>query len=198
MAKLTVPPKPDPFAALPNIEPDPRLHLISWNSRDVPRSEISFRAAIRRAFIQSLLANHRIRSIEEIQEAVRRRFGAKPGFHMIGADLTNIGVVRVPVPGVGNYIRLASEYNKVNVEDELDERMRIDVLGMRRNEAIMYLEVNRGTANALVQLFNLIHDQGNRPGLLAVTSDNDKWVVLHLEDKAATNGWEQWLKPKLY
>lgn len=167
-------------------------------SKGLSGVDAQFRVTVRRAFVQSLLANHRIRSIEELQEAVRRRFGAKPGFHVIAGDLRHIGVVRVPIPGVGNYIRLASEYHKVNVEDELDERVRIDVLEMRRQSDTLYLEVNRGTAPALTQLFNLIVDQGNRPGIVGITSDGDKWVALHLEDGKAAVTWQEWLKPKLY
>lgn len=197
MAKLTKQ-EGDPYAGLPLIEPDPRLRVEDWTLKEKNRADAQFRVAIRQAFVQSLLANHRIRSIDEIQESVRRRFGARPGFHIIAGDLRKIGVVRVPVPGVGNYIRLASEYHKVNVEDELDERVRIDVLELRRKLDTIYLEVNRGTAPALTQLFNLIVDQGNRPGVMAITSDGDKWVALHLEDGNVATAWQEWLKPKLY
>lgn len=198
MAKLTKP-DVDPYAGLPHIEPDPRIQVDSWSiAKGELSSDTSFRVAVRRAFIQSLLANHRIRSIDEIQEAVRRRFGTKPGFHMVAGDLRHIGVVRVPIPGVGNYIRLASEYHKINVEDELNERVRIDVLEMRRKVDTLYLEVNRGTAPALTQIFNLIVDQGNRPGIVGITSDGDKWVALHLEDGNVATTWQEWLKPKLY
>jgi arginine repressor len=197
MAKLKNP-GADPYAGLPHIEPDPRLRVENWNLKEKNAVDAQFRVAIRRAFIQSLLANHRIRNIDEIQEAVRRRFGAKPGFHVIAGDLRAIVVVRVPVPGVGNYIRLASEYNKVNVEDELEERIRIDVLELRRKLDTIYLEVNRGTAPALTQLFNLIVDQGNRPGVVGITSDGDKWVAIHLEDGVVTTSWQEWLKQKLY
>lgn len=197
MAELVTP--EDKFPGLPHIEPDPRIQVTDWSAGDgVKVPEQQFNTNVRRAFIQALIARHPIATVAELQEAVRRRFGASAGHHVITRDLREIGVVRVPIPGLGQRFKLASQYNKVNIEDELNERARIDVLAVTRYGDRIHLEVNRGTAVALVQLFNLIYDDASRPGLTAVTSDGDKWVVLYTDSSKTAMTWEGWLRSKLY
>jgi arginine repressor len=197
MAELVTP--DDKFPGLPHIDPDPRIQVTDWTAgAGVTVPEQQFNTNARRAFIQALIARHPIATIAELQEATRRRFGAVPGHHTITKDLREINVVRVPIPGLGQRFKLASQYNKVNIEDELNERARIDVLSVTRFEDRIHLEVNRGTAVALVQLFNLIYDDASRPGITAVSSDGDKWVVLYLESGKTAMTWEAWLKAKLY
>ena len=195
------------FPGLPHIEPDPRIQVRGWSPKQLKESLKhhpmksginTFAAQVRRAFIQQLIANHPIYGVDEIREAVRRRFGALPDTRMVANDLTIVGVARVPVPGIGTRLRLASQFGQVRVEDELDERIRIDALEVSRQGDTLFIEMNRGTAVALVQLLNLVYDQGNRPGVRAITTDSDKWVVVHMRDGNFAVSWEDWLKNKLY
>jgi len=185
------------FPGLPHIQPDPDLQVESWAASAIPRSERTFAVQVRRAFIQALVARHPIASAQELREAVRRRFGATPGHQIIMEDLRDLQVVRVPMPGGGMRFKLASQLGDANIEDELDERVRIDVLSVNRKEDTVYHEVNRGTAQALVQLINLMVDDGTQPGILAVTSDNDKWVAIHFKSGADARVYERWFTPKL-
>jgi arginine repressor len=114
------------------------------------------------------------------------------------ADMKLIGIVRVPIPGGGSRLKLVNQIANVNIEDELNERIRIDALNMRKSERQMMIEMNRGTANTMVRLINLLVDEGGRPGVIAVTTDTDKWVVIHFENGYQATSWFEWLNGKLY
>lgn len=189
------------YEGLPHVEPDPKLQLQSWSRTGTfnpPSHLISFYANVRRAFVQAMVARYHIRTAEEIRELVRRRFGAAPSLETITVDLRQLGIIRVPIPGGGTQLKLISQINNVNLEQEVDERFRIDVLNVQRQGSTIMIETNRGTAQSVVQLMNLVVDDGSRNGLLAVTSDGDKWVVLHMEDAKQATKWQTWLSGKLY
>jgi arginine repressor len=191
----------DKYAGLPHIEPDPNLQLISWKNSGTVKfnpQQAQYYASVRRAFIQAMVARYHISTAEELREVVRRRFGAKPGIDTVISDMKLLGIIRVPVPGGGTRLKLISQLNNVNLEQEIDERFRIDALGVRRQGSMIIIEVNRGTATAFVQLMNLVVDENTRGGLIAVTTDNDKWVVLHIEDSVTATSWTSWLTDKLY
>lgn len=191
----------DPFPGLPHIEPDPELQLTSWSrtpSFNPPPHLITYYANVRRAFIQAMISRYHIRSAGEVREIVRRRFGAKPSVDTTTKDLRALGIIRVPIPGGGSRLKLVSQINNVNLEQEVDERFRIDALSIKRQGSMMIIETNRGTATAFVQLMNLLADDGGRAGLAAVTTDNDKWVVVHFDDGNHARSWTDWLEGKLF
>jgi len=187
----------DKFPGLPHIEPDPEIQLESWGPGGVSRADRTFTVQVRRAFIQALVARYPIATAQELREAVRRRFGATPSHQIIMEDIRDLNIVRIPMPGGGMRFKLASQLGDVNIEDELDERVRIDVLSVNRKEDTVYHEMNRGTAQAFVQLINLMIDDGTQPGILAVTSDNDKWVAVHFKSGNDARVYERWFTPKL-
>lgn len=187
----------DKFPGLPHIDPDPRLQLDTWRLDVNRRADRLFNVQVRRAFVQALVARHPITSAEEVREAVRRRFGAKPSLAIALNDLQEIGSVRVPMPGGGFRFKLASQLADANIEQELDERVRIDLLGIKRVDRFLYLEVNRGTTQALTQLVNLMIDDGAWPNIAAVTTDNDKWVTLHMDDGKYARHLEAILRNKM-
>jgi len=194
--------KRDKYPGLPHIEPDPALQVVSWTRTSYNRitpSIIAFQSSVRRAFIQAMVSKYAISNAEELREAVTRRFGCKPSAATIADDMRGIGIVRVPIPGGGgSRLKLVNQLNTVNIEDELNERFRIDVLNLHRRDKDLMIEMNRGTANAMVQLINLLVDDGGRPGVIGVTTDMDKWVVVYFENGVQSVSWYEWLKGKLY
>jgi arginine repressor len=191
----------DKYAGLPHIEPDPELQLVSWSRSSTfnpPPNLMTYYANVRRAFIQAMISRYHIGTAEEVREVVRRRFGAKPGIDTTIKDLRTLGIIRVPIPGGGTRLKLISQINNVNLEQEIDERFRIDALGIKRQGSMIMIETNRGTAGSIVQLMNLLADDGARAGLGAVTTDGDKWVVLHMDDGNHARSWADWLEGKLF
>jgi len=187
----------DKFPGLPHIEPDPKIQLESWLPGNMTAAERTFNVQVRRAFIQALVARHPISTAQELREAVRRRFGAAPSHQIIMEDVRDLQIVRVPMPGGGQRLKLASQLGDANIEDELDERVRIDLLSMNRKNDLIYHEVNRGTASALTQLLNLMVDDGTQPGIIGITNDGDKWVVVHFKNGHDARVYERWMKPKM-
>lgn len=187
----------DEYPSLPHIDPDPKLQLDTWRLDVNRRADRLFNVQVRRAFVQTLIARHHLTSADEVREAVRRRFGAKPSLAITLTDLQEIGVVRVPLPGSGFRFKLASQLADANIEQELDERARLDLLGVNRIERFVYLEVNRGTAQALAQLLNLMVDDGAYPFVVAISTDQDKWVVVHTEDGNGARHLETTMRSKM-
>lgn len=185
------------YPGLPPITPDPQIQLTTWADSTIGQTQRTYHAAVRRAFIQMMVARHPIRDATELREAVKRRFGAAPSTRLLLQDMKNTGIVRVPIPGLGTRLKLVAQLNDANIEDELDERIRIDTMLITRRDNDIFMEVNRGTATAFVQLFNLTVDEGSRPGVVGVTSDGDKWVALHFADGARAMEWERWLENKI-
>ena len=192
----------DKYPGLPHIEPDPALQVVSWTRTSfnkITPSVIAFQSSVRRAFIQAIVTRYAISNAEELREAVTRRFGCRPSAPTIMSDMKIIGIVRVPIPGGGgSRLKLVNQLNTVNIEDELNERFRIDVLNVHRRDKDMMIEMNRGTANTMVQLINLLVDDGSRPGVIGVTTDMDKWVIIYFEGGHHCMRWYEWLKGKLY
>jgi len=188
----------DKFPGLPHIEPDPELQLESWKAEHHSQAQRTYNVQVRRAFIQALVARYPIGTSKELREAVRRRFGATPSHQIILEDIRDLQIVRIPMPGGGMRFKLASQLGDVNIEDELDERIRVDVLSMNRKADQVFLETNRGTASSMAQLLNLMVDDGTQPNILAITSDNDKWLVIHFVGAREADVFERWFRPKIF
>lgn len=187
----------DKFSALPNIEPDPQLQVESWTNELMGHSERVYAMKKRRAFIQHLVMNAPIATSEEIREACRRRFGATPTQRIILRDIKAIGLVRVPNKHGGSRYRVASQLPDIDIEEEVNNRCRIDLLSVTRVDNIVYLEVNRGTAQAFVQLLNLVVDDAALVGVAGITSDMDKWIVIHTTDGNRARWIEDWMRNKI-
>lgn len=191
-------PNPDRYPALPEIEPHPDLWLDNWGIVEGdPKVEYEYRMRVRRAFVQNLIAHHPIAKMEEINEAISRRFGARVAHATLMKDMKMLGIVRAPMPGGGVRYRLYSQVTDLDLDQELNDRLRLDALSVKRGDLNVYVEVNRGTAQAFVQIFNLFIDDAALPDVYGLTSDQDKWVVLHGKDLRAAKRIERWLAPKL-
>lgn len=187
----------DAFPTLPDIAPDPHLQLTTWEPSGTATSR-AFNVKKRRAFLQNLVMQAPIGSVEEMREAVRRRFGVAPTIKIMLNDVKQLGLVRVPNKHGGFRYRVQSQLPDVNIEQEVDNRCRIDLLSVVKTDKMIHLEVNRGTAQAFVQLLNLLVDDAALPGVVSITSDMDKWIVLHVNDGHRAKIIAEMLQEKVY
>lgn len=188
---------PNRFPGLPDIPPHPEIRLTTWAQEGETRATTEYRTKVRRAFIQNLVTDYPLSSMEEVNEAILMRFGARVAPPTIMKDMRVLGIVRVPMPGGGFRYKLASQVSEFDLDMELNDRLRLDALSIKRGGANVYIEVNRGTASAVVQILNLFIDDATLPDVLGITSDGDKWVVLNMEGVGPAKRVERWLTKKL-
>lgn len=179
------------------IIPDPEMQVSKW---DVLMKEAQIgqkQTAVRRAFVNWVVTNYEVRTREDLIAAVGKRFGLAPSVTSITRDLQELGVVKVPTVGSSNSrYRLLSSLHDIGVEDELNERIRIDVLRVSRHSETVFLETNRGVATAVAQLVKLAIDDGVMRDIHAITTDGDCYVVVHAANVRAGETWERWLQQR--
>jgi arginine repressor len=186
---------------LDTITPDPKVQVTGWSIGFGALSidHMAELTELRRAFIRWLITTYEVQSLEEISDAVQRRFGAPVTDHTSRSDLKELGATKLAIPGSHKRYRyrLLSSLHDIGVAEELAERIRIDVLNLSIIERFVYIESNRGTAVALLQLLKLALDDGVLRDVAAITSDNDCYVALHMTSPPSAKTWGTWLQKQV-